>query len=92
MEDGSNSTHVLRTEELEAVASRMGQLGGKLAQRGATAEAVAPLRVAWLAARALLRRCDGLQVDRQVSRSVDRIRKILLDCHRNLQRVQPLCP
>ena len=72
-EAGSDARHVLRTEELEAVASRMGQLGGKLAQRGATAEAIAPLRVAWLAARALLRRCSGLQIDRQVRRTVNRL-------------------
>lgn len=45
----------------------MGQLGTKLAKVGAARVAIGPLRVSWLAARALLRRCDRLQVARQVT-------------------------
>ena len=54
-------------EELEAVASRTGQLGCKLRQSGAADAAIEPLRVSQVAARTLLRRCDHLQVERQVS-------------------------
>jgi len=58
---------VLRVEELEAVASRMGQLGNKLQKSGAASAAIEPMRVSWLAACALLRRCNRLQAERQVS-------------------------
>ena len=58
---------LLRIEEMEAVASRMGQLGSKLLQSGAASAAVEPLQVSWLAARALLRRCSRLQVEPQVT-------------------------
>ena len=58
---------VLRVEELEAVASRMAQLGSKLQKCGAASAAVEPMRVSRLAAHALLRRCHRLQAEHQVN-------------------------
>ena len=58
---------MLRVEELEAVASRMGQLGSKLQKSGAASAAIEPMRASWLAACALLRRCHRLQAERQVT-------------------------
>ena len=60
--------HVLRLEDLEAVASRMGALGAQLAQGGAPAAAAGPMRVALAAALAVLARCQSASGDEQVWR------------------------
>jgi len=85
---------VLRVEELEAVASRMGQLGSKLQKLGAASAAIAPMQVSRLAACALLRRCDRLQAERQVTPAAcTRIRQAEtgLDLLRRARRFFAIC-
>ena len=66
---GNAAQTVLRLDELEALASRMGALGKQLAQGGSCAAASGPFRVALHAALAVLARSLDSSTDHEVSPS-----------------------